>query len=288
MESVAAYLLLWALGTLRVFAFLYIIPFLRGALGVVVTVTLALALSAHALAYRTDVVSLLELLRPLLAGGPGGGAGAVLLLAFREIAIGVLVGLPFAVVVEAFQQAARLIDVTRGTQYGEQINPLLGTEVSALEGLMSVLIGAALFASGAYRSVLAVLQRSIELEGIGVARLPSFATAEQLRSYESELLQLIFQTLESAILWAFPVIILSLLLDTLGGCLSRFLGRIGVVVDVLAVKVCLALFLVAVILPELSASAERFSGSAFNPTRRIGFRGEELNGYEFAIAGLSR
>lgn len=182
---------------------------------------------------------------PLAAGG---GVGWVILLA-RELMVGITVGLCAGAVFSAAEAAGRLVDVARGANAAELLAAGEGPR-SSPTGDLYLFVATILFLElGGLRLMVSALVRSYEAVPVGAA--PPGAA---LRSAGELVLLATGRLLESAVVFAAPVLVAMALADVVLGILGRLAPQVPLHFAALPAKALLGLGLVLIGLGALDAA----------------------------------
>lgn len=180
-----------------------------------------------------------------LAGTSPTGAlaftGAVML----ELLLGVLIGLPFAVLVYTFEMTARIVDVSRGAQFGEQLLPGFTDRTSPLEPLAVLLILSVTFSTELYQLPLYLIRESLTLSPPGMG---SLGTVSQWLLESTQLIRLSADVIAGALLIAAPVVIVLFVIDLVSSIATRQMGRVNVTFEILPLRLLVGLGVAALVL----------------------------------------
>ncbi len=149
-----------------------------------------------------------------------------------QIGIGVLLAIPFALVIEAVSMSGRLLDVLRGAQTGEQLNPALSGMVSSLESAASLLILTVALLGGAYQLPLNILVRSFDV-GLLLPPSPDALLRTQAWALIAPFVQ---ECLRDVTLWVAPLVVFAILSEWGGGYIGRMIPRVSVAAELVPVK----------------------------------------------------
>jgi len=210
---------------------------LKGVLGVSGVLTLSVALSIWL--YPQDV---------LLLPKPDQPSPDIIFLALREVAIGLLIGLPFALIFEILPFVGRMIDTFRGVQFAEQIAPEMGPRDSMLEsygGLFALWI----FFEGAYAGEWnRIILRAIEVFPVWGMDGSKTSTFLSLRVEMGALQIFLAELMTTCLIAVLPLIILSFVLELALSVLQKLCTRFHVGVELSLVRAGMGvLFLVLII-----------------------------------------
>jgi flagellar biosynthesis protein FliR len=178
----------------------------------------------------------------------GGGAGWVILLA-RELMVGTTVGLCAGAVFSAAEAAGRLVDVARGANAAELLAPEGGPR-SSPTGDLYLFVATILFLElGGLRLMASALVRSYEAVPVGAP-----PAGDALRSAGELVLLATGRLLESAVVFAAPVLVAMTLADVVLGVVGRVAPQIPLHFAALPAKALLGLGLVLIGLGALDAA----------------------------------
>jgi type III secretion protein T len=149
-------------------------------------------------------------------------AWPMLLLALREGAIGVVIGLGFGALCAGLQTAGEIIDAQTGLTFTQNIDPTFGNNVSITSQFLERMLFAALMSAGMMLVIIDALYTSYEFWPVGQA-LPSFERVVPLSliGQSSKLFSL-------ALLLAGPVLLVLFVVDASFGMLNRAAPQLGV------------------------------------------------------------
>ncbi|MBL7662277.1 flagellar biosynthetic protein FliR [bacterium] len=225
--------LAWTAGLVlvRVFCLLSVIPILRSALRPSGILILALVVAVYLLP-ELELKHAIEL-----------NLTTLFYWALQQALLGILWGIPLAIISEVLAVAARMIDFARGANYGEQVNPEIGSQASVLEHLMSPLTLACVFATGGYMVCVDLIAFSFKhfplsqpLSVVGLGFL-----FESVRVYSHVFL--------AAVVIASPVLLFSFVVDLVSGISARmFQGRVSLAAEYTNLKLIAGLGLMLVTL----------------------------------------
>lgn len=151
---------------------------------------------------------------------------------------GLLLGAPLAFSLESLAVCGRLMDLGRGESTGGQLNPALGVQTSTQEQLMRLLSACLIFSGGAYQ---VLLEFSFKLGSVQLS-------AQWLgQSAALKNLIILSDALMLGIGLAAPVLLSSLVFDLGAGLISRVLGRLNLVFELLPLKLLVGLLLSSLI-----------------------------------------
>lgn len=154
---------------------------------------------------------------PLIASNPTpGNAVGWMLLLFREVLVGTVMGFVIACVFRAVEAAGRLTDVLRGANLGETISPLSDERSSPLGSLFLLLAVVVFLEMGGVGYLATALAHSYEA-------MPLAGGLRSLNPQNAVLLVMAAsgKLFESALALAAPVLVTMLLTDLVLGALGR-------------------------------------------------------------------
>ena len=196
---------------------------------------------------------------PRVTGMPA-SAPALLMWVLPELAIGVVIGLGVAFILEAFLMAAQVLSLNAGFSFAQTIDPSTQAESGVLL-VFAQLAGGLIFLSlGLDREVIRTLAYSLEVHPAG--SWIGKAAAEPFLRLGGDMLAL-------ALRLAMPGIALLVLADVALGLLGRLNAQLQLLTLAFPLKMMGALVLIgwlAVLLPKLMAA---YSGSVFGTLRQV-------------------
>lgn len=205
----------WGLGAARTLPLAWLVPALGGP-RLPTTLRLALGLLLSMLCLPVLLPAATSALTGL---GPVGG----LLLAARELLVGLTVGLCVAMVFRAAEAAGRLVDVVRGANLAEVLAPLTEERQSPMGELYLFLAIVVFLELGGLRLFATALGRSYEAVPVGLAA----STAGTLRSAAGLVTTSVGKLLESAVGLAAPVVVAMWLADAALGVVGRVAPQVA-------------------------------------------------------------
>ena len=158
----------------------------------------------------------------------------------QSFLLGVLISLPFIFALEAVSASARLVDLYRGAQFGEQLSSLTGTQSSIMENFFIVSGIAAFFILDFHHLAFSLLQSTESLESIQSSFANSFSSSAALA-----LLAQSSKIFSSALILSAPVLLAMILVDLFSSILSKALPQMSVVFEVLPLKLTLGISVLA-------------------------------------------
>jgi len=182
-------------------------------------------------------------------------AGALIVAAITETAIGLVAGICSKFAVEAAQAAGQLISVSMGLSYGSVIDPIHGAESTAISELLGMFSLAAIVAAGTHREAVVWLCRS-------VITVPPGSTVE-ISSLAAAVVTQSMVAVALAVRMAFPVMV-AVTFGHIGlGVLSRSAPQLSISSLGFALTIIAgggALYMVA---PSMVEIAARSAATAF-------------------------
>ena len=160
-----------------------------------------------------------------------------------ELGVGLLVAMPFVLLLESASAAGRLIDYARGAMIAEQQLPGLEQRTSPLESLSMIMLMVVVFSAGVHRPVLSVLQQSYTHPatrlGLGLGVMNAFGAPALIFSIAHTALS----ALRAVCAFAAPAILGMFLLELLVMLVSRMLPRLALSSELAPAKLLLGLLL---------------------------------------------
>jgi len=172
------------------------------------------------------------------------------LMLVASVALGFLVALPWAMALESFGISGRIIDSVRGAQFGEMLNPELGSQQSPLERALWL----AAFAIS--------LSLNLHLKAFVAVQESAIASVAGAFNFEREqllvgVLYLAEQSFVLSLIVAAPALAVALLLECGLAFTSRFVGRLNATFEFMPLKLLAGLVLAQLsvlhLAPELFA-----------------------------------
>ena len=247
---------LWLLFVVRSFSMLVVFSSMRAYLKMSGMLVLSATLALFMLSFASVPETVSATLRD-------SNIIAFVLLVLCEGAIGLSIGLPLALSLECLPMAARAADVSRGAQFGEQLNPNLGVNLSPFESIALLAALVFVFVAGGYQFGIELLTASVTATHQSGTNVGSFIFD---RGAIMGMISLSAKAIALGISIAAPVILFSFFLDLAASVLSRALQRINVVFELLPAKLllgtmifayaCLSLDISGVVGPALKLSAQ--------------------------------
>ena len=168
-------------------------------------------------------LALASLCFPLVAGQvPAGGSVLWVLLFFREIVVGVVMGLVVACLFRAAEAAGQLTDIVRGANLAEVISPLTESRSSPLGNLFLLLAVVIFFEMGGAGYLATALARSYEAVPLAATE----PTPASLHTAAFLVIAASGKLIEAAVGLAAPALIALLLADLVLGALGRVAPQI--------------------------------------------------------------
>jgi flagellar biosynthetic protein FliR len=163
--------------------------------------------------------------------------GALAVWLAGELALGILIGLAVAFLLEALQVAAQVIGLQAGYQYASTIDPSSLADVAVLQVALQLLGGMLFFALGLDRQLIYVLARSLTAIPPG-QYVPSLAQAGSMAGLGSAM----FST---GVRMALPALALLALIDLAFALLGRVHAQLQLLSLAFSLKMLVALWTVA-------------------------------------------
>lgn len=145
--------------------------------------------------------------------------------------------LPLRIIFETMSGAARLIDVSRGSQMGEQFNPTLQRSTTLLESACALVTLAVFFQSGFHFVILTHFQKALKVLPRGVETVSTVV-----------LLRLSAEVLEAIILLAGPVLLVLAMFDLSSLVVSKLQPKFPVIFEFLPFRLFLGLACLLVVI----------------------------------------
>jgi type III secretion protein T len=172
-------------------------------------------------------------------------AWSLLMLVFREGAIGMVIGLGFGALVSGMQMAGDIIDHQTGLTFTQNVDPSFGNSVSITALFLERVLFAALMAAGLMLVIVDALYLSYEIWPVGKP-LPSFDRLVPL-----SLINHSGRVFSLALLLAGPVVLVLFVVDTSLGMMNRAAPQLGVFNLALSIKPLVGLAVLAFALPMI-------------------------------------
>lgn len=168
-----------------------------------------------------------------------------ILLAARELAVGLTVGLCTAAVFRAAEAAGRLVDVFRGANLAEVLAPTSDERTSPAGDLYLFIVVVLFLELGGLGFLATALGRSYQAVPIG-AGIDATASVAALRSAAGLVVQATAMLLETAVALAAPVLVASWIADVAFGVVGRAAPQIPLYFAAMPAKALLGLGVVLV------------------------------------------
>ncbi|MFT5083248.1 MAG: type III secretion protein T [Lentisphaeria bacterium] len=229
------------LGLPRIMMVLYVLPVLSSEM-----------IFSTVFRYSLAIALLMVLFPVIYVQIPSGGIGiaAGIILAIKEVFVGLILGFFFSLPFWAITGVGFVIDRQRGSSSGATMLSITGMQTSPMGVLFVLSIAALFFVSGGFLVMLKSLYYSHEIWPI-ISPLPTLS----LRS-----LDFIFDQFQwflyAIVLIAAPVTILLFLIDLSMGLLNRFVPQINVFFLSMPIKSMCATFLLIVYIYSISGYFE--------------------------------
>ena len=159
----------------------------------------------------------------------------------RELILGAILALPWVITLECWLMSARMVDVSRGAQFSEQVLGGDSNPSSLLESLCKLGSLALVFSTGAYRIPLLVLERSFDnaiLSDLGESRFLLFRELAFLFGY----------SLSAALLLAAPCLIVLWLIEVVAALGSKMLTRVNLSFELMPLRMLLGALIFGILL----------------------------------------
>jgi flagellar biosynthesis protein FliR len=228
---------------IRIFVFLYVFSIIRSYLGLVVSTLLALVLSVF--------VSAGDFQGYFLGGIVVEGNHHFVLALVSQLLIGFLLAFPLEISCQFVMTSARLADLIRGSQFGEQLNPALDIQVSALENISTIMVGLLLFSFSWFKLGLSTLISSFI--SLPVDSLQLFQNEKAILDFDfiEKIIQAFCFSILSAVLFVAPLIILILIFEFVGAMLGKLLPKVNIAMELLPFKLIFGLLLAIWLVVEI-------------------------------------
>jgi len=188
------------------------------------------------------------------------GAGRLLMWALPELAVGVVIGLAVAFLLEAFLMGAQVLSLNAGFSFASTIDPTTQAESGVLV-VFAQLAGGLIFCSlGLDREVIRTLAYSLEAHPAGAWFAPRAAEA---------LIRLGGDMLALALRLALPAVALLVLADVALGLVGRLNAQLQLLTMAFPVKMMAALVLLAWITTLLPRLLTAYAGTVFGTLRQV-------------------
>jgi len=237
-----------SLATARTTGLFAITPFLgRGTLTGIVRTGVTLSVTI-------PVIPLVFLTRPTEA--TSGDLMLLLVLLLKELFVGVLLGLPVAVLAWGLEAAGGMIDNQRGATMASSLNPATGTQTSPLGIMLGQAYVTWLFAAGGFLAMLDALYRS-HLLWPAWSFYPSFAP-----DFPVQMLGLLDAIMRAALVLAGPALIAMFLSEFGLALVSRFAPNLQVFFLAMPIKSAVGLLLLLLSLGVIFTDMSPPTGAA--------------------------
>jgi len=181
--------------------------------------------------------------------------------AAAESAVGIVIGLSVAVVLEAFVLAAQILGLQAGYGYASTVDPNTQADAGILLVLAQLVAGLLFFAMGLDRDVLRLFARSLEKIPAG-AYSPGAASAQTVIGLGAALFSVGARI-------ALPVIALLLLIDVALALLGRLNAQLHLISLAFPAKMLAALLVLSWIAPLLPRILRAFHLEAWSAVSRV-------------------
>ena len=224
-------------------------------------------LGSAALPARVKVMASLALamaLAPMLPPAPvwAGFDSATVLAIFRELAIGVAIGLCLRLVFEAGALAGELIALGTGLSFAQMTDPLRGGTSGVVGQWFYLLFGLLFFTSNGHLAMIALLVDSYRALPIGSA-LPDPA------AFVAVLPQLMLQVFRGGLALALPLVVAMLAINLVFGALARAAPALNPIQLGLPVALLLGLLLLTVLSAQMGSPVQQLFDHAFHAARSL-------------------
>jgi flagellar biosynthetic protein FliR len=177
-----------------------------------------------------------------------------------EAAIGITIGLAFALVNDCFAVAGQLLGLQAGFSYASSVDPSSQADTTVIPVLTQLLTNLLFFALGLDRQLVALLAASLETcpPGACVAE-GSLAAVTKLAG----------MALTAGVRLALPLIALMVATDLLLALLGRFCPQFQITSSAFPLKIAMAIFLLAMLMPLMIPAYENLARQALLWTARL-------------------
>jgi type III secretion protein T len=172
-------------------------------------------------------------------------AWSLLMLVFREGAIGMVIGLGFGALCAGLQMAGDIIDHQTGLTFTQNVDPSFGNSVSITAVFLERVLFAALMSAGLMLVIVDALYLSYEVWPVG-RPLPTFDRLVPL-----SLVNQSGRVFSLALLLAGPVVLVLFVVDASLGMMNRAAPQLGVFNLALSIKPLVGLAVLAFALPMI-------------------------------------
>ncbi|WP_163266880.1 type III secretion system export apparatus subunit SctT [Chelativorans alearense] len=159
-----------------------------------------------------------------------GSALFIILLMFKEVLIGIVLGFVLGIPFWAAEAAGDIVDLQRGATMGTLLDPMMTHQTSATGTMLAIVMLAVFLVAGGLELVLTLHYRSYELWPLD--RLTPVFSQEAAEVF----LQLLDRILAMALILVFPVVVGLLLSDLVLGFLARASPHLNIFALSLVVK----------------------------------------------------
>jgi len=188
------------------------------------------------------------------------GAGRLLMMAVPELAVGVVIGLGVAFILEAFQMGAQILSLNAGYSFASTVDPATQAESGVLVAFAQLGGGLIFCSLGLDREVIRVLAYSLERHPAGAWLAPQAGEA---------LIRLGGDMLALAVRLALPALALLVLVDVALGLLGRLNAQLQLLTMAFPLKMMASLVLLAWICALLPKLLTVYAGSVFGALRQV-------------------
>ena len=224
-------------------------------------------LGSAALPNRVKVMASLALamaLAPMLPPVPvwEGFNAATVLSIFREVAIGVAIGLCLRVIFEAGALAGELIALGTGLSFAQMTDPLRGGTSGVVSQWFYLLFGLLFFTSNGHLALISLLVDSYR-------SLPVGAALPDLDSFIMVVPTLMLQVFRGGLGLALPLVVAMLAINLVFGALARAAPALNPIQLGLPVALLLGLFLLTALSAQMGAPVQRLFDISFDAARGL-------------------
>ena len=195
--------------------------------------------------------------RPALTGEP---AGAFLVWLGLEAGLGITTGLVLAIVSDCFGMAGQLLGLQAGFSYASSIDPTTQADTTVIPMLTQLLTSLLFFSLGLDRQLLALLASSLATCP-PAACIPAGSLAAVTK--------LMGIALSVGVRLALPLVALMVATDLSLALLGRFSPQFQLLSAAFPLKIALAVFFLALLLPGLTPAYGALAGQALDLLSRV-------------------
>lgn len=187
-------------------------------------------------------------------------AGSLLMLALPELAVGIVIGLGVAFILEAFLLGAQILSLNAGYSFASTVDPTTQAESGVLVVFAQLAGGLIFCALGLDREVIRTLAFSLEAHPAGAGLAPPAAEA---------LIRLGGDMLALAVRLAVPAVALLVLADVALGLLGRLNAQLQLLTMAFPIKMMASLVLLAWITALLPRLLTAYADTVFGALRQV-------------------